>query len=249
MGANRFSVILKGAIIAGLIAGLAMGLFHFLVTERLIDQAIALEEAGHSGGEAHATIAVSREAQKGILVFGSGLYGLIVGAIFAFVFAVLERRLPGKHSGIKAALLAGAMWWFFGLMVQLKYSATLPGVGDPDTAIYRQWLQIGFLALSILAAAITWAAYRLLGKTAGTNGRMLRLSISALLYIALTALIFRLMPNNPPPSPELASMSEVFRVLSISGHALFWGTLGGVLAVVLKRREKEEAFSTARAVA
>lgn len=43
MFANRLSTVIKVSIIAGLAAGLVMGLFHFLVTERLIDQAIALE--------------------------------------------------------------------------------------------------------------------------------------------------------------------------------------------------------------
>ena len=232
MFANRLSNVIKASIVAGLVAGLMMGLFHFLVTERLIGQAIALESAASPG----IPELVSRGAQKVMLVAGSGLYGLIVGVIFAFVFTLLERRLPGKRSGTKALLLAGMMWWFFGLVLQLKYSATLPGVGDPATIYFRQWLQVGFLALSVLAAVIAWMTYRLLGRFVRTGGLVWRLSISAAFYLAMMVLVFRLMPSIPGPAPELAGMSAGFRALSISGHALFWATVGAIMAFALRSK-------------
>ncbi|MBI4181235.1 MAG: CbtA family protein [Chloroflexi bacterium] len=232
MFANRLSNVIKVSIIAGLVAGLVMGLFHFLVTERLIDQAIALESEASPGTPE----LVSRGAQKVTLIVGSGLYGLIIGVIFAFVFTLLERRLPGKRSGTKALLLAGAMWWFFGLLLQLKYSAALPGVGDPATIYSRQWLQVSFVALSVLAAAAAWMAFRSLNRVFRTMGRGWQLSITATLYLLTMAIIFKLMPNVPGPGPELAGISAGFLALSISGHALFWATVGIIMAFALRSK-------------
>ena len=233
MGTEKLSQILKAALIAGVAAGLALGLFHFLFTEPLIDRAMALEsEAAHAGP-------FSREVQKVMLLVGSGLYGLVVGAIFAFAFGLLERRLPGHRPHVKAMLLAGVLWWSLGLLTQLKYPAILPGGGDAETIYIRQAFLIGFAVLSILAVVVAWLVYHLLGKSANAGLQRRRSSIAIFLYAIVMALGFTLMPSNPRVGPATDDMVRGMLILTLVGQALFWVVLGGVSGLLLRRHENE----------
>lgn len=229
---NRLFSVLKVSIIAGLVAGLVMGLFHLLVTEHLIDQAIALEgEVGHA--------LVSRGIQKVMLVVGSGLYGVAVGAIFAFVFIILGRRLPGRWPDIKATVLAGLLWWSVAFLPFLKYPANPPGVGDPDTMYFRQSIQMGFIVFSVLAMATAGATYWLLGhRWRETFLWRWRLGITTGLYGILIVLLFILMPVSSSTTSIPADLIRDFRVLSLSGQVLFWVILGGTSALLLRRLDR-----------
>jgi hypothetical protein len=85
--------ILKAAIIAGLLAGLTVSVFHLVVTERLIDRAIEMEEqqAHAAGGHDEEEPIVSRRVQKGGLVLGYLLYGLTWALLFGVVFQIARR--------------------------------------------------------------------------------------------------------------------------------------------------------------
>ncbi len=238
MRTGRFYPVLKAALIAGLAAGLVMGLFHFFLTEPVIDRAIALEaETAHS----EAVEVVSRGVQKGMLIVGSAFYGLLVGAIFALVFAILGRHLPGRWPDVKAAILAGLLWWSVVFLPFLKYPANPPGVGDPDTVYFRQGIQLGFIVFSVLAVVAAGASYWLLGKLK----RELRLwrwrlGIALGLYGVLVILLFVFMPANPDPITAPANLIRDFRILSLSGQVLFWVILGGTSALLLKRFAGQE---------
>ena len=151
--------ILKAAIIAGLLAGLTVSVFHLVVTERLIDQAIEMEEqqAHAPGAAAHdeEEPIVSRRVQKGGLVLGYLLYGLTWALPFGVVFQLARRWLPNA-SGMKQGLvLAFFAYWAVCLLPFLKYPANPPGVGDPETIGYRQTLYLGFLVLSIAVTVVS----------------------------------------------------------------------------------------------
>ncbi|MBI4187478.1 MAG: CbtA family protein [Chloroflexi bacterium] len=238
MRTGRLYSVFKAAIIAGLAAGLAMGLFHFLLTEPVIDRAIALEEAA---AQSYGVTVVSREVQKGMLVIGSALYGALVGIIFALIFTVLERHLPSRRPDIKAVALAGLMWWSVALFPFLKYPANPPGVGDPDTMYFRQVIQFGFMAFSALTMVIAGAGYwRLRRQWLAPRLRRWRLGIAIGLYGFLAMLLFILMPANPDPILVPSDLLRDFRILSLSGQVLFWVGLGGVSALLLRRYAGKE---------
>ncbi|MBI2861000.1 MAG: CbtA family protein [Chloroflexi bacterium] len=234
---ERLYPILRATLIAGLIAGLAMGLFHFVVTEPVIDAAIALEDEAVMSAEQAGRYApvVSRLVQKVMLVAGSALYGLIAGIIFAVVFAVTRRRLPGRWPDIKAMALAGLLWWSIALLPFLKYPANPPGVGDTDTVYYRQTIQIAFIALSALAVIVAAVAYRVLGRWRNLGGR--RLGLALAVYAVLAILLFVLMPPNPDAITAPAGLVWDFRILSLAGQVLFWALLGVLSALLLKRSQ------------
>lgn len=228
---------LKAVLIAGLVAGLGMGLFHFFFTEPLIDQAIALEV--EEGVEV-----VSRGAQKGMLIVGSAFYGLLVGAIFAFAFIILGHRLPGRWPDVKAATLAGLLWWSLAFLPFLKYPANPPGVGNPDTVYFRQVIQIGFIVFSALAMITAGISYWLLERRWRDRfSWWRRVGITTGLYGVLVVLLFSLMPASSSTTSIPADLIRDFRVLSLSGQILFWVILGGTSALLLRRLARQGILS------
>jgi predicted cobalt transporter CbtA len=125
--------ILKAAIIAGLLAGLTVAVFHLVVTEPIIDQAIALEEQRADAGHAHEEPIVSRRAQRGGLILGYLLYGLTWALLFAVVFQVTQRWLPANSGVAQGALLAFLAYWSVCLLPFLKYPANPPAIGRRST--------------------------------------------------------------------------------------------------------------------
>lgn len=231
--------ILKAGLIAGLAAGLSMGLFHFVLTEPVMDRAIALEEEVvlPPGQDTNYEPVVSRTLQKAMLVVGAGLYGLAVGAVFALIFFALPGRfLMGRRTEIKAAALAILMWWSVALLPFLKYPANPPGVGNPETVYFRQSIYIQFLTISALAIVAAFAAYSLLSRWwSSVKFYAGRLAVSAALYGCLVVLLFVLMPANPDDIAAPADLVWDFRILSLSGQVLFWAVLGGTSALLLRR--------------
>jgi predicted cobalt transporter CbtA len=151
-----FGTVLKGALIAGIIAGLCVAAFHFVLTEPLIERAIQLEEqlADQQGVHEHAAPVVSRPGQKIGLVVGYLIYGLSWALLFSAAYHGLQGRLATLGRWRGALVLAFLVYWSVVLVPFLKYPASPPGVGDPATVGYRQQLYFGILLLSTGGTAL-----------------------------------------------------------------------------------------------
>jgi predicted cobalt transporter CbtA len=230
--------ILKAAIIAGLLAGLTVSVFHLMVTERLIDQAIELEEqqahapgaAAHDEGEP----IVSRRVQKGGLVLGYLLYGLTWALPFGVVFQLARRWLPNASGTKQGLILAFFAYWSVCLLPFLKYPANPPGVGDPETIGYRQSLYLGFLVLSIAVTTVSVWVGRSVARSRG-SGSGPWLAIGVCLAV-LSVVLYLLMPSNPDEVTMPADLVRSFRALSLVGLSLFWIVLGFLFGKLLTRR-------------
>src|SRR5438034_8830319 len=121
---------------AGLLAGAILAFVNTLLIEPLVGQAVALEEASATQGEA--TPVITRPIHKLVLVAGSLLHGLFVGVIFGGVFYLVQTGLPPRRAFNKALLLGLSAYWLVGLLPFLKYPDTPPGIGLPETNEYRQ---------------------------------------------------------------------------------------------------------------
>jgi predicted cobalt transporter CbtA len=228
MSGLSLGTIVRAALIAGIAAGLTAAIFHLLVTEPLIDQAITLEEQHQAPGE-HDEPIVSRSAQKGGLVLGFLMYGLVWSLLLALAYHLTQRWLPAAGRG-QRLLLVLAAYWAVALFPFLKYPANPPGVGDPETIAYRQTLYLAALALALLGSVLALGlARRAAGQAQGARGWLLALAFLVLFSVALYAVL----PNNPDPVEMPAELVARFRTLSLIGLTLFWAVFGTLFALLL----------------
>jgi len=237
MGA--LGAVLRPAIIAGLVAGLLASVFHQVLTEPVIDRAIAAEEAraaaqpGQSG-HGHDEPVVSRGGQKVGLVVGLLLYGLIWGLLVGVGLHATRGWVPSRWNlGRRGLVVAGLAGWSVALFPFLKYPANPPGVGEPETIGYRQTLYLGFIVLAVLGLALAVA----LGRRATARGA--GGWIAPVAFYAVWAVgIYALMPPNPDPVQLSETIVRPFRALSLTGLVVFWGAFALVLAYLGRERAR-----------
>jgi putative cobalt transporter subunit CbtA len=218
--------VMRAALLAGVAAGLAAALFNFLLTEPLIDRAIALETLRHQAEGTYEEPMVSRGAQQIGLFVGFLIFGLTWSLLAGAAFHLVQRWMPAWSPLKRSLLVAGLSYWAVALLPGLKYPANPPGVGDPDTIGYRQALYLGFLALSVLATAVAaTAAYRYGSRRGWQVGVAVGAALSAALYLA--------MPANPDTVSMPADLVTTFRFLSVGGLAVFWLVLGTGMGLLL----------------
>ena len=235
----RLSTALKAAVLAGLLGGLGLGMFHLAFTEPVIDKAIALEK-GFAAAEAEI---VSRGLQKVGLPAGTLILGAILGALFAGPYALFHRWLPGATARMKAMILALLAYWSIALFPFLKYPANPPGVGEPETIGFRQAIALGFIVLSVAGTGIAVALYRLLERRRRQDSHRKLLSVVIGGYVVYAAAVFLSMPANPDAIRMPMEIVGRFRWLSIAGLTLLWIILGTTFSLLWKRFSRSEGVA------
>jgi hypothetical protein len=226
--------VFKAAVLGGLLAATALSLFHLVVTEPVIERAIAAEEeAARARGEPAREPVVSRRGQKVGLLLGLLLYGAIWGGLFGVVYGLVEPRLPGESPARRGWWLGAVLGWAVAMFPFLKYPANPPGVGDPETIWYRQSLYVGFVGLSLLGLVVAAGVHR---RLAGRRepGWPPPAPLALGLYVAYAAAVYLLMPSNPDPVRMPLSIVWSFRAASLVGLVLFWTVLAGAFGRVVR---------------
>jgi predicted cobalt transporter CbtA len=241
---------LKAALLAALVAAFLVSVFHSIVTEPVIDQAIGIEEqmsheeTGAVGNDHHEEPIISRDVQKWGLFLGWGLYALSWASLFGAIYFLAQNWLPGTNAWQRGLLMAGLAYWGIVLLPFLKYPANPPGVGDPATIEYRQILYLSLLALSIVGGVGAILVHRQFeSRSAG-----MRSWLPPILFIGIFSLaVYLLMPNNPDPIRMPMEVVQNFRALSISGLTIFWLTFGFCFAWLAKKFATDTTFTTRQA--
>ncbi|MET3662583.1 CbtA family protein [Aquamicrobium ahrensii] len=228
-------------LLRGMLVGILAGLFAFgfarVFGEPHIDSAIAYEEAmaAASGEPAEEEEElVSRETQAGLgLLTGSVVYGAAIGGLFSLVFAYVHGRVTSLGPRATAGLLAVAAFIAVVLAPALKYPATPPAVGNPETIGERTELFFVMLIVSIIAAVVAVALARRLwtrlgGWTAGIVGGLAFLVIIAIAQYALPTV-------NEIPEGYSADLLWRFRTSSLGMHAVLWTVIGLAFGAVAER--------------
>lgn len=230
--------ILPAVLVAALVAGAMLAAFHLVVSEPIIDRAIAREEAAHQG-EDHGQETFSRRTQKFGLVAGALTYALALGLVFGGVYALAGGWLPGATPRRRALLLAALGLWALYVAPFIKYPGNPPGVGDPDTVYERQALYIMFLLLTILGLAVAGLLGRSLWRGGARPARAA--GAAAGVYMLYFLVLLVAMPGNPDQNDIPASLLWQSRVASLAGAALFWVAFGLLFAAMLGRYERSPA--------
>lgn len=225
------NLLLRGMLV-GVVAGLLAFGFARVFGEPQVDRAIALEEQAAAAEQAASgqTMAeepelVSRTTQAGIgLLTGVLVYGAAVGGLFSLAFAYVYGRVGRLGARATAGLLA--LGGFIALVAVpfLKYPATPPAVGNPETIGARTELFFVMMAVSLLAAvAAVGLAQRLWANRGGWNASI----IAAAAFVVVVAIAQYALPTvNEVPEGFPADLLWYFRTASLGMHVVLWSVIG-----------------------
>ena len=258
MTASKF--LLRG-LLAGLVAGLAAFAVAYVVGEPHINDAIAIEQAGaaahqapddhtHDQPAAHTHdpetgTEISRATQStwGLLT-GTLAIGVAMGGITALAAALALGRIGTLKPTQTTALVAALGFVSIGLVPFLKYPATPPAVGNPETIGDRTALYFTFLAISVLAIIAETIFAALLLRRGGTVFQAV--VFPTLGFLAVVGVAATLLPTVNEVGDFPADVLWFFRRASILTTAALWGTLGIVLTGLIGRLHARESAAQAR---
>ncbi|WP_369148218.1 CbtA family protein [Streptomyces sp. R44] len=244
----------RSLLVRGMLAGLIAGLFAFAVAyavgEPPVNGAIAVEEAqaaheahAHHHGEAAASAAepaeeeevVSRSVQSTFgLATGVLVYGVALGGIASLAFSFVLGRVGRFSPRATAALTAGAAFTTVYLVPFLKYPATPPAVGNPDTIGKRTTLFFLMILLSVLLGIAAVIAGRRLAPRLGNWNATLAAGAG---FVVVTAVAFAVLPDNDDAVAAgfPAALLWEFRLASLAIQAVLWTVFGIVFGVLAQK--------------
>lgn len=221
---------LERGLIAGVVAGLAYGLFMALVGNPLVEYLEHLvhhDHAGHDHGHA-----VS-EATTAVVSVGSGvLWGILLGAVFGVAYYLFEPSLPGTGSA-KAYVLAGAGFLTVSGVPWLALPPVAPGTEQALATDTRLLVYGGLMALGATIATLSVLAY---GRVRAEHGPIGGIAASTIPFALCTIPLF-VVPTNTLAAPDLAG---VFVWLVVFSQAAVWAIIAGVYARLGRRAERRE---------
>ncbi|MCP3758032.1 CbtA family protein [Streptomyces sp. TBY4] len=244
----------RGLLVRGMLAGLIAGLFAFAVAyvvgEPSVRGSIAVEEAaaakeaapvsGHAGhGDAapaeEEEELVSRPVQSTVgLATGVLVYGVALGGIASLAFSFVLGRAGRFGPRATAALTAAGAFVLVYLVPFLKYPATPPAVGNPDTIGQRTTLFFLMILLSVLLGVGAIILGRRLAPRLGNWNATLTAGAG---FVLATGLAFLVLPDNTDAvKPDFpAALLWEFRVASIAVQLVLWTVFAVAFGVLAQR--------------
>ncbi|MEU0403129.1 CbtA family protein [Streptomyces sp. NPDC006197] len=251
----------RSLLVRGMLAGLIAGLFAFAVAyavgEPPVNGAIAVEEAkaageapaghgshaGHGGGTVAVEVEATEEEEEGIsrsaqstfgLATGVLVYGVALGGIASLAFSFALGRVGRFSPRATAALTAAAAFTTVYLVPFLKYPATPPAVGNPDTIGQRTTLFFLMILLSVLLGIAALIAGRRLAPRLGNWNATLAAGAG---FVVVTAVAFAVLPGNEDAVATgfPAGLLWEFRLASLAIQAVLWAVFGIVFGVLAQK--------------
>ncbi|MET8541225.1 CbtA family protein [Kitasatospora sp. NPDC004799] len=245
--------LLARGMVAGLIAGLLAFAVAYLVGEGPVSDSIALEHSAsapaahhdHDHGTAEAAAPdqnggdeedlVSRTLQSTAgLATGVLVYGVALGGIGSLAFCFALGRIGRLSPRATAALVAAGAFTTVYLVPFLKYPATPPAVGNPDTVGQRTTLFFLMIALSVLLGVAAVIVGRRLAPRLGTWNATVA---AGACYVAVMAVLFAVLPDNGDAVKESfpSALLWDFRLASIGIQAALWTAFGLLFGALAQR--------------
>jgi predicted cobalt transporter CbtA len=268
MHASTVRNLLVRGMVAGVLAGLVAFALAYLAGEPSVRESIALEETRSAPAHQHDSAAgtndsstshesashdeeeelVSRPVQSTFgLATGVLVYGVALGGIASLVFAVGLGRIGRFGPRATAALIAGAAFTTVYLVPFLKYPATPPAVGNPDTIGKRTTLFFLMIVLSVLLAVIAVIGGRRLAPRLGNWNASLVAGGGYAVAVAVACLV---LPANTDavPSAFPGALLWEFRLASLGVQAVLWTAFGLIFGALAERvLRPRETFAPASA--
>ncbi|WP_394739820.1 CbtA family protein [Natronococcus roseus] len=224
---------LRRGVQAGVIAGLAYGLFMAFVANPLSEYLHhAQHDHGHDHGHGHDHAHAVAETTTAIVSVGSGvLWAIFLGGVFAIALYFLEPALPGRGAG-SAFVLAGAGFLTVSATPWLVLPPAAPGAEQLYTVELRLAIYVG---LVVLGALVSIAAIGSYGRLASRH-RALGI-VAATVPIVATAVVLSTVAPTIVTHPELAGeLVSAYQAMAALSQAAIWAILAASVNW-LERRE------------
>jgi predicted cobalt transporter CbtA len=223
--------LLVRGMLAGLLAGLLAFGFARTFGEPQVERAITFEAQHESADEPQP---VSRETQRGVGLFvGVVVYGAAFGGLFALVFSLVHNRLGPLSPRATSLLLAFAAFLTLVLIPTIKYPASPPAVGAPETITLRTRL---FFLMIFGAIAAAFVAVRLAQGLARRLGSWNAGIVGGAVFLVFVAALIVLMPSvDEVPADFPATVLWRFRLASLGTEAVIWTVLGLAFGALSER--------------
>jgi hypothetical protein len=258
-------------VLAGAVGGLLAFVFARIFAEPVINASIsyesgrdaaqdALRKAAGMTDTAHGPDIFSRTIQASVGL-GTGMIamGIAMGVLFAVAYAVCLGRVGGLRPRSLALLVAAGGFAGIFLVPFIKYPATPPGIGNPDTVRQRGGLYLLMVISSVLFLALAvWLGQRLKPRFGNWNASLL----AAAAFIAATGVMMAVLPQlgelpanvaanghhaSETPLPLLNAKGAIvypgfpadvlfsFRLYSVAVQFILWATIGLLFAPMAER--------------
>ena len=212
---------LQRGVAAGLVAGLAYGLYMLLVANPLSGYVEAVA-SGHDDGHVHAGYVVTETTTAAVSAASGVLWAVFLGGVFAVAFYFLEPALPGR-SAVKAYILAGAGFLSISATPWLVLPPAAPGAVYHYPIDTRFAVYLGLVVAGIGLSAAAIAAYKRFAQ------RHVGLGILAgAAPILVTAAVLPAATPTVATHPTLpADLVATYRGLAVLSQAAVWLLIAG----------------------
>lgn len=222
---------------AGVVAGVAFGLFVALVGNPLIGYAETFEESGHGGGPV-----VTGAVTTLVSIGGGVLLGILIGAVFlGAVFYFLEPAIPGE-GGTKSYLMAAAGFVTVSGAPWLVLPPQPPGVEQSLPVETRLPLYMGMMVAGAVACGLSGYAFNRLRVRSGRPAAF----VGALVPLGLLLVVATVAPANAVSGPIPGDLAAVFRTITGTGQVGLWFVLASVHAWLLGRKRDGRGANSER---
>jgi len=225
---------LRAAVVAAVVAAVSVTAFDLIVSERVVDRAVARENAAAISGALAVPEQFTRGEQRGGLVLAELLYALGVVVIVAGVAILLGRTVGAAQRWL--ALSAAGAWSLVvvpALVVPpLPPGATVAASIDARRATYVAAVAIG--GLGCVGAAWAWRRARMRAAVA-------RVLAAAALLAASAIVVVLALPDDRLVEPVDAALLHDFRLASFASQALFWAACAAGGGLALRRGNGERS--------
>jgi predicted cobalt transporter CbtA len=229
-----YSMVVKRALIVGLIAGALAALYLLVVAEPTVDEAIKLEEAATQGHEGDEEPLFTRGEQVGGGMLAAVIFATLLAVVFGTVYASIRHRLTGASDFTRVVLLAAVAFATTALLPALKYPANPPAVGDPDTVNERTLQYVTLVVFGIVAAIVLAKLSGRLRERFADPTRIVLVAVAVAVVYGAALVAFPSSPDSIDPAVPARLIWE-FRIQSLGGLALVWAVLGLGLGWALDR--------------
>ena len=204
---------LRVAVLAGLAGGLGAAAWNGLLGERVLGEAIRLEQ----GGAAHVAAVAepfTRGAQHGGMVVGELVLGGGLGLVLAGAALLAGPAFLGSTRRAWLALAAAGAWSFLALPA-IAYPALPPGVESSLSIETRQLSYLALVGAGVLGAVLARLAWLRLAGRLRPAAVLAAFTLPAVLAVAL-------LPSEHAVTPIEGGLLTRFRVVSVGGQVVFW---------------------------